>query len=202
MISAIKTGHSAIIIEFQDVDDKVKGPGFWKLNCSLLNDKQYVDEINCLLPSWLQEGKRELSDQRSVWDWVKYNVKKYSRQYSMTKSQQRKAEEWQLNREFQEASSVFQKNPSQENLSALNVLKEKMEQMYDKKVEGIIVRPQARWHEHGALAWGQIKYFVLRRRTGDEFGTLGYLGEFHGCFPPPFLRPLSSRKNGNGNYRN
>ena len=97
------------------------------------NDKQYVDEINCLLPSWLQEGKRELNDPRSVWDWVKYNVKKYSTQYSMTKSQQRKAEEWQLNREFQEASSVFQKNPSQENLSTLNVLKEKMEQMYEKK---------------------------------------------------------------------
>ena len=28
MISAIKTDHSAITIEFQDVDDKVKGPGF------------------------------------------------------------------------------------------------------------------------------------------------------------------------------
>jgi len=49
--SAIKTDHSAIAIEFQDVDDKRKGPGFWKLNCSLLNDKQYVDEINCLLRS-------------------------------------------------------------------------------------------------------------------------------------------------------
>ena len=32
MISAIKTDHFAITIEFQDVDDKVKGPGFWKLN--------------------------------------------------------------------------------------------------------------------------------------------------------------------------
>ena len=67
----------------------------------------------------------------------------------MNKSQQRKAaEEWQLNREFQEASSVFQKNASQENISTLNVLKEKMEQMYDKKVEGIIIRSRARWYEH------------------------------------------------------
>lgn len=78
MISAIKTGHSAII-GFQDVDDKVKGLGFWKLNCSLLNDKQYVDEINCLFPSWLQKGKPEFSDLHSVWDWEKYNVKKYFR---------------------------------------------------------------------------------------------------------------------------
>jgi len=53
MISVIKTDRSAITIEFQEVDDKVKGPAFWKLNCSLLNDKQYVHEANCLLPSWL-----------------------------------------------------------------------------------------------------------------------------------------------------
>ena len=93
MISAIKTDHSEITIEFQDVDDKVKDPGFWKLNCSLLNDKQYVDEVNFLLPAWLQKGKQELSDPRSVWDWMKYNVKKYFRQYSMSKSRQRKLEE-------------------------------------------------------------------------------------------------------------
>ena len=104
IISAMKTDHSATTIEFQDVDDKVEGPGFWKLNCSLLNDKQYVDEINCLLPSWLQEGKQKLSDPLSVRDWMKYNVKKYSRQYSTSKSKQRKAEKWQLNRELQELS--------------------------------------------------------------------------------------------------
>jgi len=97
-------------IEFQDVNDKVEGPGFWKLNCSLLNDKQYVDEVNLRLPAWLQKGKQELSDPRSVWDWVKYN-KKYSRQCSMGKSRLRKLEEWQLNKEFQEASFVFQNNP-------------------------------------------------------------------------------------------
>jgi len=74
----------------------------------------------------------------------------------MNKSKQSKAEEWQLNRELQDASLVFQNNPSQENLSTLNVLKEKMEQMYDKKVEGIIVRSRARWNEHGEK---NSKYF-------------------------------------------
>jgi len=60
--------NTYLTIEFQDVDDKVKGPGLWKSNCSLLNDKQYVNEINCLFPSWLQEGKQDLSDPCSVWD--------------------------------------------------------------------------------------------------------------------------------------
>ena len=133
MISSIKTDHSAIVIVFQDVDERVKGPGFWKLNCALLNDKQYVNELNCLLPAWLQEGKKDLTDPRSVWDWVKYNVKKYSRSYSMNKCKQQKIEEQQLNDQFQQATSSYQDSPTQENSSALNVLKEKMEELYEKK---------------------------------------------------------------------
>ena len=65
----------------------------------------------------------------------------------MSKTKKRKAEERQLIRELQETSSVFQNNPSQQKISTLNVLKEKMEQMYDKKVESTIVRSQARWYE-------------------------------------------------------
>ena len=163
MISAIKTDHSAIVIELQDVEDKVKGPGFWKLNCSLLNDKEYVNELNLLLPTWIQEGKQDLDDPRSVWDWVKYNVKKYSRWYSMEKCKQQNLEEQQLNRQFQEATATYQNCPSQENLSALNVLKEKLEHVYEKKVEGIIIRSRARWHEHGEK---NSKYFLnLEKRN-------------------------------------
>ena len=65
----------------------------------------------------------------------------------MTKTKNRKAEERQLIRELQEASSVFQNNPSQQKISTLNVLQEKMEQMYDKRVESTIVRSQTRWYE-------------------------------------------------------
>ena len=67
----------------------------------------------------------------------------------MNKCKQQKIEEQQLNNQFQEATSAYQDSPTQENLSALNVLKEKMEQLYEKKVEGIIVRSRARWHEYG-----------------------------------------------------
>jgi len=75
IISSIKTDHAAIKI---DVGDNVKGPGLWKLNCSLLRDEVYVDEINHMIRNWIYEGRTDLSDPRSVWDWVKYNIKKHS----------------------------------------------------------------------------------------------------------------------------
>ena len=43
IIPSIKTEHSAIKIEFKDVGD---GVGLRRLNCFLLGDEVYVDEIN------------------------------------------------------------------------------------------------------------------------------------------------------------
>ena len=48
-----------------------------------------------------------------------------------------------LNKEFQEANSIFEKIPSQENLTTLNVLREGIEKLYEKKVQGILVRSRA-----------------------------------------------------------
>ena len=50
-------------------------------------------------------------------------------------------EEQILNEEFQEANSIFENNPSQENQTTLNVLRERIEKLYEEKVEGIIVKP-------------------------------------------------------------
>ena len=129
----------------------------------MLDDKQYTDEINNLLPTWIREGRKDLVDPRSVWDWVKYNVKRYSRQYSINKSRQTREQELQLDRDLQDASAAFHHNPSQENLSRLNVLKEKLEQLYEKRVEGIIVRSRARWHEHGER--NSKNFFNLGKRN-------------------------------------
>jgi len=48
----------------------------------------------------------------------------------------------------QEAYLVFENNPSQENQATLNGLRERIEELYEGKVEGIVVRTRERWHEH------------------------------------------------------
>ena len=45
-------------------------------------------------------GVQDLSDSRSVWDWVKYNIKKLSRRYSMVKCKHRRLDEQRLQREY------------------------------------------------------------------------------------------------------
>ena len=57
----------------------------------------------------------------------------------MNKCKEKKAEEQMLNKEFQEAYLIFKNNP-QENQATLNALRERIEKLYEEKVEGIIVR--------------------------------------------------------------
>ena len=67
IIPAIKTDHSAISLEFRNSDKDIKGPGFWKMNCSLLEDEDYIREVTAKIPIWLTEGCNELTDNRSIW---------------------------------------------------------------------------------------------------------------------------------------
>ena len=90
-----------------------------RLKVQAFGNEIEFNELNLLLPTWIQEGKQDLGDPRSVRDWVKYKVKKYSRWYSMNKCKQQNLEEQQLNRKFQEATATYQNCLSQENLSAL-----------------------------------------------------------------------------------
>ena len=71
IIPSIKTDHAAISLELVNDSNDIKGPGLWKMNCSLLDDEDYVNDIVEKIPIWLAEGREELSDSRSIWDWLK-----------------------------------------------------------------------------------------------------------------------------------
>ena len=81
----------------------------------------------------------------------------------MNKCKEKKLEEQMLNKEFREARLIFENNPSQENQTTLSVLQERIEKLYEEKVEGIIVRSRARWHEH--VEKNSKYFFNLEKRN-------------------------------------
>ena len=48
------------------------------MNCSLLADEEYVNRVTELIPIWAAEGRKELTDDRCVWDWIKYNIRAHA----------------------------------------------------------------------------------------------------------------------------
>ena len=78
IIPSIKTDHAAISMELVNDCNDIKGPGLWKINCCILDDEDYLNDITENIPLWLAEGRKDLSDSRSIWDWLKHNIRAHT----------------------------------------------------------------------------------------------------------------------------
>jgi len=88
IIPAVRTDHDAISLELGKLEDELKGPGNWKKSCSMLDDEDYEEDITRMIPHWIAEGQKEFSDNRMIWDWIKYmyNIRAHAIQYSKRKA--------------------------------------------------------------------------------------------------------------------
>ena len=69
----------------------IKGPGYWKMNVSLLQDENYLNELKSNFPEWKTTGTNNLSNKRSIWDWLKYKIRNHAISYSKQKARERHA---------------------------------------------------------------------------------------------------------------
>ena len=132
------------------------------MNTSPLANEEYKNMINNKLPMWLEEAK-DLKNPRYIWDWIKFNIKNDSIIFSTQILKNRRKHEEDLTCRYQESPNAFQENPCDNTRITMERIKNELELLYDKKVEGIITWAKARWHEHGEK---NSKYFLnLEKRN-------------------------------------
>jgi len=110
ILPSIKSDHSAVFLELEEIKENNRGRGYWKLNMTLLANEEYKKMIIDKLPIWLEEAK-DLRDQRSIWDWIKFNIRTNSIIFSKRLSQIRQKHEGELTNKYQESLAAFQDNP-------------------------------------------------------------------------------------------
>ena len=136
------------------------------MNVSLLEDENYLKDLENKLPQWKMTGTNDLSNKRSVWDWLKFNIQNHAIFYSKEKAKERRIKEESLQTDYQIALKKFEEDPTVSNQNRLNEAKDALELFYEEKTKGIIIRARARWHEHGERS---TKYFLnLEKRNNVE----------------------------------
>ena len=104
-----------------------------------------------------------MNDKRVFWEWLKYNIRKFTIQFSKTKAKQRNTIQINLENELRNASKLYEQNSSKENYELYESIKMKLEEVYEYKVNGIITRARIRWYENGEKS---TKYFLrLQKRN-------------------------------------
>lgn len=163
IIPAIRTDHDAITLDIEELETELQGSGYWKMNCSLLADEEYVNSVTEMIPIWTAQGRKVLSDDRTIWDWIKYNIKTHAIAHSKKRAKERDDKEKCLQKELNRAKEALEKYPSDSNTCRYYASREKLETFYEEKTKGIIIRARVRWHEHGEKS---TKYFLnLEKRN-------------------------------------
>ena len=55
----LRSDHSVVTLKFEIKNTNKNGRGFFKFNCNLLKDKDYVDGINTLIDNYLTQNRKE-----------------------------------------------------------------------------------------------------------------------------------------------
>ena len=96
------------------------------------------------------------------WNYLKYKIRQFAKQYSIVKAKERRAKRVKLELRVKELEGLLSTD-SQEIAKEYYYCKQELESIYTYITEGIIMRSKTDWYEHGEKS---TKYFLnLEKRN-------------------------------------
>ena len=138
IIPSIKSDHSAITLQINSFEDKVRGPSHWIFNSSLLNDYNYLNLIASSYQDWLTEFQ-EVSDKRLLWDLIKYKIRQCTISFCKTKARDRRNKLTDLEKKLKESEELCACNPTEQNILQLEELKSTFCQISEESLEHLFI---------------------------------------------------------------
>jgi hypothetical protein len=156
IIPGYKTNHSAITFTFSAIL-AIRGKGYWKFNSQLLRDFVYVEKVKTCIKDTVSEYylSGDINDLLNVeltcndqvfFEILKMKIKSISISHSITKSREEKDLTLKREKDILNLEDIINSAPSELIQSSLN---NKKNRVGNEKVEGILLRSRANWHENG-----------------------------------------------------
>lgn len=160
----LQSDHSFISLSFMLTSMK-RGPGYWKLNNSLLNDASFTNIINDIIRIDAENPNSENPALR--WENLKFKFRLAAIRYGKQKAAERRLKEELL---LNKISGLEQKLFLAECpviRSQLRSAQNELLSYYEYKLQGTIIRSRARWVEDGEK---NSKYFLnLEKRNKENY---------------------------------
>ena len=144
IIPSVRSDHSAIILNLNNNFETKKGPGFWKLNCKLLEDDNYIQNLNTKIVAWKQEFQT-IENKQVKWDLLKYKIRQFSIKYSKNRCRERRNRETELSKKLMN----LERNLNDNNIQEYENVKTELVDIENEKIQGQIVRSRIEWSEKG-----------------------------------------------------
>ena len=152
IIPSVKSDHSAVTLHLNSFENKSRGRGYWKMNTSYLNEEPYILGIQNLKASCVEEYGG-ITDDRLLWELLKYKIREYSMNYGKEKAKKVSKEEQNLEKKLKDLET--QKDATDNNASLIDIdnqitqTRGRLQEIIDYKTEGLMLRSETRWYEKG-----------------------------------------------------
>ena len=141
----------------------MRGPGFFKLNTSLLLQKDYVEKIRKLITDKTAEYNNQGVQPDLLWETLKAEIRGETIKYSSMKKKQRENKAVEIEKEIDILEKVYDIYKSVECANRIDLLKTELQNIYNEKCNGISTRAKVRWLKEGEK---NTKYFIgLEKRN-------------------------------------
>ena len=149
-----KTDHSKINLSLiTEINER--GRGFWKLNCSLLSDKEYVELIKHTITDTVNINVE--ANPSLIWDTVKAQIRGETIKYASMKKKSRLNKIKEIEDRLKEVEKLQQIDQDPRQFEAeIKSIKEELEREVEYKTKGALIRCKVQWYEEGGKA---SKYF-------------------------------------------
>ena len=164
-----KTDHSAITLSL-DVNDNKRGPGFWKLNTSYLNDPDYVQLIKNTIIQTVRDN--EGANAKLLWDTMKCKIRGASIKFSSDKKKSKKNKIEIYEKKLKYFEQKISEENTQENINRIEEIKNELEKYTIEATKGAMIRSRARWCEEGEK---HSKYFLNLEKRNHNNKTINKL---------------------------
>ena len=162
------TDHKLIEISLKIYNQK-KGPGYWKLNNTLLSEEEYLEKIKNAIRD-IKKHSTEKEDKKRVWEEIKSSIRKISIDYSRNRAKRLRLEEKKLSKEVERLQNKGDLNEDEKEL--LDSLEIKLLRHYFDKAKGAQIRARVQWIEEGER---NTAYFYGVEKSRQRSNTISHL---------------------------
>ena len=141
IVPGFRSDHSLVHLKCT-LSTVTRGPGYWKLNCSLLSDIDYVSQINNLIETYLSELNND-NDPNLTWEYLKMLIRTDTMRYSSIKKKQICSEQMRLEREIDRLENAATLTDIGD--KTLQDSRDKLKEIFDHKIRGSIIRSKIHW---------------------------------------------------------
>ena len=159
--------HSCLQANIKIPSPVTLGPGFWKLNTSLLKDPEYIKTITSFWIHW-KTRKGRYSTLPIWWDIGKQRIRRLSRRYATKLKTARTSSRTTLNAQILTLRRQLDAGDHSV-LNPYNDLLLQIQHLDAYETEGLRVRSRARWAEEGETS---SKYFFRSIRRNQSKNTI------------------------------